>query len=45
MDLTPAASIFSHSSSSINVFFLTIISPLIGFFISSAAVLPKNSFW
>ena len=41
MDLTPAASINSQSSSSISFFFLTISSPVIGCFISWEGNLPK----
>ena len=39
--LTPAASIFSHTASSIMLFCLIIISPLIGFFTSKATTLPR----
>ena len=41
-DLTPAASIFSQSFSSINFSFLIIISPVTGFLIFSAMTLPKT---
>ena len=41
-DLTPAASIFSQSISSINLSFFIIISPVTGFLIFSAITLPKT---
>ena len=41
-DLTPAASIFSQSNSSINLSFFIITSPVTGFLIFSAITLPKT---
>ena len=41
-DLTPAASIFSQSNSSISLFFLIITSPVTGFLMSSAITLPRT---